>query len=88
MKDIQIKSKDKEKPKLFKDIIKGNENKIRNYFLDRIRKHFMERFPGIADDFMRELENIPVSKEDTLGLEYEMRFSIKEILITITEMKL
>lgn len=74
--------------KLFKTMIKGHENKICNYFTDRIRRHFMERVPGIADDFMKELENIPVSKEDTLGLEYEMRFSIKEILLVIKEIKL
>lgn len=74
--------------KLFKTMIKGHGNKVRNYFSDRIRRHFMERLPGIADDFMRELDNIPVSKEDTLGLTYEMTFSIKEILLAIKEIKL
>ena len=74
--------------KLFKTMIKGHENKIRNFFSDRIRKHFKKRVPGIADDFMQELNDIPVSKEDTLVMVYEMRFSIKELLQVIKEMKL
>ncbi len=75
-----MKDENENSPELFKDIIKGNENRIRNFFIDRIRNHFKVRVPGIADDFMQELENTPVSQEDTLGLLYEMKFSIKDIL--------
>ena len=75
-----MKDKDENTHELFKDIIKGNENRIRNFFIDKIRTHFKARVPGIADDFMQELENIPVSKKDTLELSYEMKFYVKDIL--------
>ncbi len=74
-------------PTLFKDIIKRNENKIRNLFVDKTRKHFMTNLTSIIDDFMLELENIPISIEDTLIISYEMNFPVKDILEFIERIK-